>query len=118
MGAHARFSPSSGRRYLSCPPSLKLEEQFADEQSPYAAEGTPGADGFKHEVNDLVQPVPVKLHILHENVIVDIVLDDLPVNLVCALCVRFLSFPFRRRSRFPVRGRGVRGKDRNGMGTL
>lgn len=40
MGAHARFSPSSGRRYLSCPPSLKLEEQFADEQSPYAAEGT------------------------------------------------------------------------------
>lgn len=42
MGAHARFSPSSGRRYLSCPPSLKLEEQFADEQSPYAAEGTAG----------------------------------------------------------------------------
>lgn len=37
MGAHARFSPSSGRRYLSCPPSLKL-----DEQSPYAAEGTAG----------------------------------------------------------------------------
>lgn len=42
MGAHARFSPSSGKRYLSCPLSLKLEEQFADEQSPYAAEGTAG----------------------------------------------------------------------------
>lgn len=42
MGAHARFSPSSGKRYLSCPPSLKLEDQFADEQSPYAAEGTAG----------------------------------------------------------------------------
>lgn len=42
MGAHARFSPSSGKRYLSCPPSLRLEEQFADEQSPYAAEGTAG----------------------------------------------------------------------------
>ena len=42
MGAHARFSPSSGKRYLCCPPSLKLEEQFADEQSPYAAEGTAG----------------------------------------------------------------------------
>ena len=79
---------------------------------------SPGADSFKHEVNNLVQPVPVKLHILHENVIGDIVLDDLPVNLVCALCVRFLSLPFRRRSRFSVRGRGVRGKDRNGMGTL
>lgn len=38
MGAHARFSPSSGKRYLSCPPSLRLEEQFEDEQSPYAAE--------------------------------------------------------------------------------
>lgn len=42
MGAHARFSPSSGKRYLNCPPSLRLEEQFADEQSPYAAEGTAG----------------------------------------------------------------------------
>lgn len=42
MGVHARFSPSSGKRYLTCPPSLRLEEQFEDEQSPYAAEGTAG----------------------------------------------------------------------------
>ena len=39
------------------------------------------------------------------------------VYINCALCCRFRSFPFRRRSRFSAR-RGVRGKDRNGMGTL
>lgn len=42
MGAHARFSPSSGERYLNCPPALRLEEQFPNEQTPYAAEGTAG----------------------------------------------------------------------------
>ena len=79
---------------------------------------SPGTDGFQHEVYNFIQPVPVKLHILYENVIVDIVLDDLPVNLKSGLCFRFLSFPFRRRSRFLLQRRGVRGKDRNGMGTL
>ena len=52
--------------------------------------------------------------------------DDLPVNLtsvlrnairLCSMCCRFLSLPFRRRSRCPAKGRGVRGKDRNGIGT-
>ena len=52
-------------------------------------------------------------YVLFENVVVDIVLDDFPVYINCALCCRFRSFPFRRRSRFPAR-RGVRGKDRNG----
>lgn len=42
MGIHARFAPSSGERYLNCPPSLWLEKSFPDEQSPYAAEGTAG----------------------------------------------------------------------------
>lgn len=42
MGAHARFSPSSAYRRLNCPPSLKLEEQFQDEESKYAAEGSAG----------------------------------------------------------------------------
>lgn len=42
MGKHAKFSPSSGERYLNCPPALLLEEQFPDEESPYAAEGTAG----------------------------------------------------------------------------
>lgn len=42
MGKHARFSPSAGKRYLNCTPSLLLEEQFGDEESTYAAEGSAG----------------------------------------------------------------------------
>ncbi|GAA0753604.1 DUF2800 domain-containing protein [Clostridium sartagoforme] len=42
MGKHARFSPSSGKRYINCTPSLRLEEQFTDEESSYAAEGSAG----------------------------------------------------------------------------
>lgn len=51
MGAHARFSPSSGKQYLSCPPSLRLEEQFEDEQSPYAAEGSAGHAMAEYLIN-------------------------------------------------------------------
>jgi len=42
MGGHARFSPSAANRRLNCPPSLVLEEQFQDEESGYAAEGSAG----------------------------------------------------------------------------
>lgn len=42
MGTHARFSPSAANRRLNCPPSLVLEEQFQDEESSYAAEGSAG----------------------------------------------------------------------------
>lgn len=42
MAAHAKFSPSSAKRYLNCTPALMLEQQFEDEQSPYAAEGSAG----------------------------------------------------------------------------
>lgn len=41
-GKHARFSPSAAGRRLNCPPSLTLEEQFLDEESEYAAEGSAG----------------------------------------------------------------------------
>ncbi len=41
----------------------------------------------------------VKLHILQENVILDIVLDDFLINAVSVVC-RFRSFPFRRLCRF------------------
>lgn len=51
MGAHARFSPSSGKHHLSCPPSLRLEEQFGDEQSPYAAEGSAGHAMAEYLIN-------------------------------------------------------------------
>ena len=39
---HARFSPSAADRRIHCPPSLLLEEQFEESESPYAAEGTAG----------------------------------------------------------------------------
>lgn len=42
MGAHARNSPSALHRTLNCPPSLVLGEQFHDEESQYAAEGSAG----------------------------------------------------------------------------
>lgn len=42
MGAHARNSPSALHRTLNCPPSLVLGEQFQDEESQYAAEGSAG----------------------------------------------------------------------------
>jgi hypothetical protein len=42
MGEHARVSPSKGKQILNCTASLFLEEQFEDEVSPYAAEGSAG----------------------------------------------------------------------------
>lgn len=42
MGGHARFSPSAAKRLLNCPPSLVLGEQFDEEESQYAAEGSAG----------------------------------------------------------------------------
>ena len=40
MAAHALLSASSAHRWLKCTPSARFEEQFANETSPYAAEGT------------------------------------------------------------------------------
>lgn len=40
MTAHARLSASGAARWLACPPSVKLEENFPDTGSVYAAEGT------------------------------------------------------------------------------
>lgn len=42
MGSHARVAPSSAKQVVNCPPSLITGEQFKDEDSPYAAEGTAG----------------------------------------------------------------------------
>lgn len=40
MTAHARLSASGAAKWLACPPSVKLEENFPDTGSVYAAEGT------------------------------------------------------------------------------
>ena len=37
---HARLSASGSKKWLNCPGSVRLEEQFPDEGSGYAAEGT------------------------------------------------------------------------------
>lgn len=40
MEAHARLSASGSNKWLNCPPSLTMEEQFEDRSSVYAEEGT------------------------------------------------------------------------------
>lgn len=40
MGKHALLSASSSHRWLNCPPSARLCEQYEDKGSRYAAEGT------------------------------------------------------------------------------
>lgn len=37
---HALLGPSGAKRWMSCPPSVRLEEQFPDSSSEYADEGT------------------------------------------------------------------------------
>ena len=48
MGAHAVLSASSAERWINCPPSARLGEQFEDTASSYAEEGT-----LAHEVAEL-----------------------------------------------------------------
>ena len=38
--AHALLAPSAARRWMHCTPSMRLEQQFPDTTSDYAAEGT------------------------------------------------------------------------------
>lgn len=40
MGKHALLSASSSRRWLNCPPSARLCENYEDKSSDFAAEGT------------------------------------------------------------------------------
>ena len=46
--AHAMLSASSAHRWLACPPSVRLSEQFSDQPTVYAEEGT-----FLHELCEL-----------------------------------------------------------------
>jgi len=40
MGKHALLSASSSHRWLNCPPSARLGENYTDKSSDFAAEGT------------------------------------------------------------------------------
>lgn len=46
---HARLSASGAYRWMACTPSVKLEEQFPDKESEYAAEGT-----LAHTIAELI----------------------------------------------------------------
>lgn len=48
MSAHALLSASGAHRWLNCPPSARLEEQFPDTTSAFAAEGS-----LAHEIAEL-----------------------------------------------------------------
>ena len=45
---HALLSASSAHRWMACPPSARLSEQFEDQPTVYAEEGT-----FLHELCEL-----------------------------------------------------------------
>lgn len=48
--AHAKLSASGSKKWLTCTPSARLEEQFPDEQSSFAAEGTFAHAVFENEM--------------------------------------------------------------------
>lgn len=70
MGVHARNSPSALYRTLNCPPSLVLGEQFQDEESQYAAEGSAGHALAEHLIKK-------HLHLRTKRPVSDYYSDDL-----------------------------------------
>jgi len=50
MGKHALLSASSSHRWLHCPPSARLEEQFENTTSVFAAEGTAAHELSEHKL--------------------------------------------------------------------
>lgn len=54
---HALLGPSSSDRWLHCPPSARLEEQFPNTSSPYAEEGTKAHALCECLLNDLIKGV-------------------------------------------------------------
>lgn len=48
MGEHAVLSASSASRWMACPPSVRLEQNYPDKTSEYAEEGT-----LAHELGEL-----------------------------------------------------------------
>ena len=51
MSAHAVLSASSAKRWMSCPPSARLQEQFEEKkESIYAKEGTQAHEMAEHKL--------------------------------------------------------------------
>lgn len=57
--AHALLSASSSSRWLACTPAARLESQFKDEASPYAAEGTRAHEWAEHKLQVALFDAPV-----------------------------------------------------------
>jgi hypothetical protein len=51
---HAYLSPSSSERWINCPPSMKLSEEFQEEASTYAQEGTEAHALCEHKLKKLL----------------------------------------------------------------
>lgn len=51
---HAKLSASGSVKWMACTPSVKLEADFPDEQSAFAAEGTFAHAVFEQEMNDFL----------------------------------------------------------------
>ena len=54
--AHALLGPSSAARWITCPPSVKLCEQFEDVESEYAKEGSLAHEIAELKVRKLIDP--------------------------------------------------------------
>lgn len=54
MGKHALLSASSSHRWLHCPPSARLEEQFENTTSVFAAEGTAAHELSEHKLRSFL----------------------------------------------------------------
>jgi len=50
MGRHALLSASSSKRWMNCTPSAKLEKEFDEQESIYAAEGTAAHELAEHKL--------------------------------------------------------------------
>ena len=48
--AHSTYSASGAHRWMNCPPSAQLEQQFPDQTSVYADEGTAAHDLAEHKL--------------------------------------------------------------------
>ncbi len=59
--AHAKLSASGSLKWITCTPSASLEQQFPDEQSRFAGEGTFAHEVHEHLINGYLGRHPVDL---------------------------------------------------------
>lgn len=73
-GEHAKISPSAAHRWITCAPSIKLEESFPEQESEYAAEGT-----LAHKIGELYLKMKLDLKNLaaHLSEVVELKSDKL-----------------------------------------